>query len=212
MRLYFFARAMKLFFDLFPVILFFAAFKFADKNPELAVDWASRMFGDVPADQASILLATPVVMLATLAQVGWVYLRHRRVDKMLWVSLVLVSCFGGLTLVFHNAAFIKWKLTVFYWSVAGSMLTASFFGKNAIRLMMRNELELPEHVWPRLNLAWIAFLTGMGFLNLYVAYHYSSNAWVNFKMFGGMGLILLFVIAQGLYLSRYLKETARHKN
>jgi intracellular septation protein len=210
---------MKLLFDLFPVILFFITFKYADRNPELAVDWASRMFGDVPADQASILLATPVVMLASLVQIGWVYARHKRVDKILWVSLALVICFGGLTLIFRNADFIKWKLTVLYWFMAGSMVVASFFKKNTIRLMMQDKLvsseaplELPEAVWFRLNLAWIGFLISMGFLNLYVAYHYSSDTWVNFKLFGGMGLMLLFVAAQGLYLSRYLKDDETQQN
>jgi intracellular septation protein len=210
---------MKLLFDLFPVILFFITFKYADRNPELAVDWANRMFGEVSADQASILLATPVVMLASLLQIGWVYARYKRVDKILWVSLALVICFGSLTLIFRNADFIKWKLTVLYWVMAGSMVVAALFKKNTIRLMMQDKLvssetplELPEAVWFRLNLAWIGFLVSMGFLNLYVAYHYSSNAWVNFKLFGGMGLMLLFIIAQGLYLSPYLKDDETEQN
>ncbi|MCE1172089.1 septation protein A [Azovibrio restrictus] len=197
---------MKLLYDLFPVILFFASFKYAEKNPEQAADWASQLLGATPASQAPILLATLVVMLATLAQIGWTYLRHGRVEKMLWISLALVTGLGSLTLIFHNEDFIKWKPTVLYWVMAGGMLTATFLKKNAIRLMLQDKLELPEPAWLRLNLAWIAFLTGMGLLNLYVAFNYSTDTWVNFKLFGGMGLLLLFMLAQGVYLSRYIKE------
>lgn len=197
---------MKLLFDLFPVILFFASFKYAEKNPELAADWIGQITGAVTPAQAPILLATVVVIVATLGQIAWVALRHGKVDKMLWVSLVLVVGFGSMTLIFRDEAFIKWKPSVLYWVMAGGLLLSnSLFGKNGIRAMLGDKIELPEFAWQRLNLAWIAFFTGMGGLNLFVAYTYSTDTWVNFKLFGGMGLMLLFVIAQALYLGRYMK-------
>lgn len=197
---------MKIFFDLFPVILFFATFKLAGQHPEAAAQGMAGLLGDVAPAQAPILLATLVVILATVAQIVWVRLRHGRVDKMLWVSLVLVSGFGSLTLMLHDEAFIKWKPTVLYWFMAGSMLLATLFKKNAIRLMLQAQIHLPESAWLRLNLAWIAFFTGMGALNLYVAFHFSTETWVDFKLFGGMGLLLFFVLAQSAYLARHIQE------
>ena len=177
---------MKFLFDLFPVILFFAAFKF---------------FG--------IFIATGVAMAATVAQIGWVWFRHRKVDGMLWTSLGIITVFGGLTLVLHDETFIKWKPTVLYWalalSLAGSRL---FFGKNLIRTLLSEQITLPEDIWSKLNWSWIGFFTFMGFANLAVAFvlGFSTDAWVNFKLFGGMGLMLLFALAQGLLLSKYIDE------
>jgi intracellular septation protein len=200
---------MKLLFDLFPVILFFVAFKYSEKHPELAVDWLSALPGmaAVSLTQAPILLATVVVIVASVVQIAWVYFRHGKVDKMLWISLGLVVVFGGMTLFFQNEAFIKWKPTILYWVFAGSMLFASqFMKKNAIKVMLGEQLTLPEAVWGRLNLAWIGFFLAMGVLNLLVAFNFSTDTWVNFKLFGGMGLMLLFVLAQGMFLSKYVEE------
>ena len=200
---------MKFLFDLFPVILFFASFKYAEKSPELAADWMSSLFGYVPDDikMAPILLATVVVIAATTAQIIWVYFRHGKVDKMLWVSLVLVVVFGGMTLAFQNEAFIKWKPTILYWVFAGSMgFSSLILKKNPIKAMLGEQLTLPEPIWGRLNLAWMAFFLIMGALNLIIAFNFTTDAWVNFKLFGGMGLMLLFVIGQGLLLSKYIEE------
>ncbi len=197
---------MKLLFDLFPVILFFISFKYAEQHQQQAADWLASFMGSVTPVQAPILLATAVVILATLLQIGWVYLRHGKVDRMLWISLGLVTVFGSMTLLFRDDTFIKWKPTVLYWIMSGSMLTATLFQRNAVRLMLKDKIELPEVAWSRLNLAWIIFFLAMGGLNLFVAFHYSTDTWVNFKLFGGMGLLLLFVLAQGAYLSRYVKE------
>jgi intracellular septation protein len=175
---------MKFLFDLFPIILFFIAYKFA-----------------------GIYVATGVAIAATFGQIGWVHFRHGKVDKMLWISLGLVVVFGGATLLLHDPTFIKWKPTVLYWLFA-TVLTGSalIFRKNLIRNMLEAQVTLPEPLWARLNFAWIAFFAVMGGLNLYVAYHYSEADWVNFKLFGGMGLMLVFIVAQGLMLAKYVEE------
>lgn len=175
---------MKFLFDLFPVILFFAAYKFA-----------------------GIYVATGVAIAATFAQIGWVHFRHGKVDKMLWVSLGLIVFFGGATLVLRDPTFIKWKPTVLYWLFATVLLgSVLLLRKNLIRAMLEAQVALPESLWMKLNLAWVGFFAVMGALNLYVAYHYSEADWVNFKLFGGMGLMLAFIIAQGLVLAKYVEE------
>ncbi|HMV00825.1 MAG TPA: septation protein A [Rhodocyclaceae bacterium] len=200
---------MKLLFDLFPVILFFVAFKLSEKDPAAAAALVGQLLGSgaVAQSQAPILVATVVVMLATAAQIGWVWFRHGRVDRMLWISLVLVVVFGGLTLIFQDETFIKWKPTLLYWIFAGSMaFAAAVLKKNAIRAMLGEQIQLPEPVWMRLNLSWMAFFVLMGALNLFVAFNFSTDTWVNFKLFGGMGLMLVFVLAQGVFLSRYMED------
>ena len=153
------------------------------------------------------LLATMVVIVATLAQVGWLKLRGRRIDTMLWVSLGLVVVLGGATIYFHNETFIKWKPSMLYWAMGLSFwLSPLLFGKNLLRLLLGEQLELPPKVWHRLNFAWIAFFAVMGFLNIWVAYTFSTGTWVNFKLFGSIGLMLAFTVAQGLYLQRYIKD------
>jgi intracellular septation protein len=180
---------MKFLFDLFPVLLFFVAYKLAD-----------------------IYVATVVAIVATVAQIGWVWFRHRKVDKMLWVSLGLISFFGGATLILHNPTFIKWKPTVLYWLFATVLLvSATALDKNLIRRMLEEQLALPDSVWLRLNLAWVAFFTAMGALNLYVAFNYSESDWVNFKLFGGSGLLLVFIVVQGLFLARYADDKPEEK-
>ncbi|MFM8246524.1 MAG: septation protein A [Burkholderiaceae bacterium] len=204
---------MKLLFDLFPVILFFAVFKFAGAQPEAAQAFASQYLsflvvdGAISAQQAPILLATAVAILATLAQVVWLLLRRRHVDTMLWVSLVIIVVFGGATIYFHDELFIKWKPTVLYWCFSLALLGAQLIlRKNLIRSLMGQQMTLPDPVWGKLNLAWGAFFAAMGVLNLYVAFNFPLELWVNFKMFGFLGLMIAFVIAQTAYLSRYLKE------
>ncbi|MDE2397102.1 MAG: septation protein A [Burkholderiales bacterium] len=206
---------MKLLFDFLPIFLFFATFKFAEGSKEWAAEFATRFFGFlvsggvVGAAEAPVMLATVVVIAATLAQVVILKAMRRRVDTMLWVSLVLVAGLGGMTIWFHNETFIKWKPSVLYWTM-GTALWASplLFGKNLLKVLLGEQLQLPARVWHRLNFAWVAFFAGMGLLNLWVAYSFSTDAWVNFKLFGGLGLMLVFTIAQGLYLGRYLEEPA----
>ena len=200
---------MKLLFDLFPVILFFATFKYYGSNPEGAAALVGSLLGSAVLDvkQAPILLATIVVIGATMAQIAWVHFRHGKVDKMLWVSLVLVTVFGGMTLIFQDETFIKWKPTILYWAFAGSMAFAAMvLKKNPIKAMLGEQMTLPEPVWGKVNLSWIAFFLFMGVLNLIVAFNFPTDTWVNFKLFGGMGLLLLFVLGQGLMLSKYVED------
>ncbi len=181
---------MKFLFDLFPVILFFAAYKFAD-----------------------IYVATGVAIVATIAQIVWVRFRHGKVEKMLWVSFGLIAVFGGMTLLLHDPTFIKWKPTVLYWLFAVVLLgSVLFLRRNLIRAMLEQQVSLPDPVWTRLNLSWVGFFTVMGGLNLYVAFHYSEADWVNFKLFGGMGLMLVFIVAQGLMLAKYVDQTEKESS
>ena len=175
---------MKLLFDFFPVLLFFIAFK---------------AFG--------IFVATAVAMGATFGQIGFLWWRGRKIDKMLWVSLAVITVFGGATLVLANETFIKWKPTVLYWLFGTALLVASLaFKKNLVRSMMEHQVSLPEEVWKRLQASWIGFFAVMGALNLYVAYNFSTDAWVNFKLFGGLGLMLAFVLLQALMLAKYVHD------
>ena len=154
-----------------------------------------------------MLLATCVVILATLAQIVWLVARRQKIHTMLWVSLGLVVVLGGATIWFHNETFIKWKPSVLYWVMALALWASRvLMGKNLLRSIMGAQLELPETVWRRLNTAWVLFFVLMGILNLSVAYSFSTSTWVSFKLFGGIGLMLLFTLAQGYYISRHLPE------
>lgn len=174
---------MKLLIDFFPIILFFAAFKL----------WG-------------IYVATAVAIVATIAQILWLRHAHGKVEPMQWVSLGVIVLFGGATIALHNDTFIKWKPTVLYWLMGGTLAAGQlFFRKNLLKTLMGSQLELPEPAWRVTNWSWIAFFAVMGLLNLWVAYNFDTDTWVNFKLFGGMGLMIVFVIGQALYLGRYMK-------
>jgi len=174
---------LKFLFDLFPVILFFVAFKFSD-----------------------IFVATGVAIAATLAQIAYVLLRRRKVTGMQWTSLGIIVVFGGATLLLRDETFIKWKPTVLYWIAGLSFLGSLALGKNLIKTVMAEGVELPEPVWFKLCVAWGLFFLFKGALNLWVAYTFSTETWVNFKLFGGMGLMLAFIVAQAFWISRYLPD------
>ena len=175
---------MKFLFDLFPVILFFVAYKF---------------FG--------IYTATAVAIVATLIQIAWAKLRHGKVEGALIASGAIIVVFGGATLLLHDESFIKWKPTVLYWLFAAVLFAANaWFGKNLIRSLMEKQISLPVPVWNKLNLAWAAFFAVLGCVNLYVAFSFSTDIWVDFKLFGTMGLMLAFVIGQSLMLNKYMTE------
>jgi intracellular septation protein len=174
---------MKLLIDFFPIILFFAAFKLA-----------------------GIYVATAVAIVATIAQIAWLRYSTGKVEPMQWVSLVVIVLFGGATIVAQNETFIKWKPTVLYWLMAGTLAAGQvFFRKNLLKSLMGSQLQLPEPAWRVTNWSWIGFFTVMGVVNLWVAYNFETDTWVNFKLFGGLGLMALFVVAQALYLGRYMK-------
>ncbi|WOI46690.1 septation protein A [Acidovorax sp. BLS4] len=175
---------MKLLIDFFPIILFFAAFKL----------WG-------------IYTATAVAIAATVLQIGYLRYKNGKVEPMQWVSLGVIVVFGGATLLSHSETFIKWKPTVLYWLMGSALLIGQlFFRKNLIRSLMSAQMELPDAAWRTVNWSWTGFFAVMGLVNLWVAYRFDTDTWVNFKLFGGIGLMAVFVIGQALYLSRYMKE------
>jgi len=175
---------MKFLFDLFPVIVFFAAYKLQ-----------------------GIYAATAVAIAATFAQIAWLKLRGKAVDRAMWVSLAVIVLFGGATLLFQDETFIKWKPTVLYWLFGAALAGGDlFFGKNLIRAMLSQQVDMPDPAWKKLNWSWVGFFAFMGLANLYVAFNFPTDTWVNFKLFGGLGLMLVFVLAQGMFLAKYVEE------
>ncbi len=203
---------MKILFDFLPIALFFGMFKYAEGNKDwaasTATDWLGFMVsgGVVGPAEAPVLLATVVVIVATLLQILWLKARGRKVDTMLWISLALVTALGSATIYFHSESFIKWKPTVLYWVMGASLLLGQLvFKKNGIKSLMGAQMALPDSIWRIVNLSWVGFFTLMGFLNLWVAFNFPTSTWVNFKLFGGMGLMLVFVLAQAFFLNKYIK-------
>lgn len=203
---------MKLLLDFLPLILFFGTFKLADSNAVGAARFASEKLGFlvsggvVGVDEAPVLLATVVVIVATVIQIGVTLLRGKKVDVMLWVTFVLIVVLGGATVWFHNPTFIKWKPSVLYWVMGlALLLSQAFFRKNLMKSMVGAQLDLTPPMWRKLNLAWALFFIAMGFLNLYVAHAYSTSTWATFKVFGITGLMLVFMVVQGFFLARHIK-------
>jgi intracellular septation protein len=176
---------MQLLFDLLPVLLFFIAYK-----------------------MAGIYVATAVLIVGVLAQTLISWIRHRKVSPMLLTSAVLVLVFGGLTLLVHDATFIKWKPTIVNWLFAAAFLISQFTkGPTIVERMMGEQMKLDSPaLWTRLNLMWVCFFVVVGALNLWVAFSFSESTWVNFKLFGLMGLTLVFALAQGVWLARKSEE------
>ena len=202
---------MKLFLDFLPLLLFFGVGKYADRNADWAARFATEHFGFmvsggiVGTEEASALLATVVVIIATGTQITYLLASGRRVDMMLWATFGLVVVLGGATIWFHNATFIKWKPSVLYWLMGLAFwISQAFFRKNLLQTLIGEQLVLPAPVWQRLNFAWIAFFGLLGLLNLYVAYSFPISTWFTFKAFGVTGLMLVFMLAQGFYISKNL--------
>ncbi|GAC1409062.1 MAG: septation protein A [Burkholderiaceae bacterium] len=205
---------MKFLFDLFPVILFFIVFKTGESHALAAQSLAQQYLSGVGSggapvalDQAPILLATAVAIVATVVQILYLLIRRRKVDPMLWMSFGIIGVFGGATIYFHNDNFIKWKPTVLYWCFTVGLIGSHILMKrNIIRSMLEQQIALPESVWTRLNFAWAGFFAFMGALNLAVAFNFPTSVWVNFKLFGGTGLMIVFIVAQTLFLSKHIKD------
>ena len=175
---------MKFLFDLFPVILFFIAYKFSD-----------------------IYSATLVVIGATIFQVIYSKLVHKRVDKLLIFNAVLISVLGGTTLWLHDANFIKWKPSILYWLLSGALLFFQFFKKkNLVKNLMGKQIQLTEKGWDQISITSAVFFGVLGALNLYIAFNFSESTWVNFKLFGITGLIMCYAVLIGILASR-----ANHK-
>ena len=180
---------MKILFDFFPIVLFFVAYKMHDDPHQ------------------GFIVATVVIIVATAAQVLVMWLRERRVEKMHLAVLAIVVVFGGITLALDDEIFFKWKPTVVNWLFALVFLGSEFIGaKNVVRRLMESKVKLPGPVWTRLNMSWVLFFAVCGGLNLFVIYNYDTDTWVDFKLFGLMGLTLVFVLAQGVYMMRHMPE------
>jgi intracellular septation protein len=209
---------MKFLFDLFPLILFFIAYKWGTANESAAHALVAQFLsglvsgGVVAPAQAPLMLATAVGILATVLQIAYLLMRGKKVDAMLWVSLVIIGVFGGATIYFHDDNFIKWKPTLIYWLSGLALLIGHvFFKKNLMRKAMEAQVKLPEEVWKKLLYAWIAFFAAIGALNLLVAfviYKGDTSAWVSFKAFGATGIFFAFIVCQTIFLSKHIKEDA----
>lgn len=197
---------MKLLFDLFPVILFFATYKFFSNGNGSNACLADQAV-QLPWTQEPILLATSVAIAATLVQVAWVKYRHGKVDGMLWVSFAIITVFGGASIYFHNPTFIQWKPTILYWVFAFALAgTPIFTGRNLIRTALEDKMKLPDDIWGRLNMSWVIFFFAVGLANIAAVQYLSCDAWVNFKMFGTSVLMLMFIFAQAAMLAKYVEE------
>ncbi|NCA27257.1 MAG: septation protein A [Methylophilaceae bacterium] len=203
---------MKVLFDLFPVILFFITLKVAEKaaSASLVLSEILSTLGiatHVKPALVPIMLATVAVIIGSLIQIIWAKLHYKKVDNTLWLSALLVTVMGGMTLYFQNDAFIKWKPTLLYWAFAAILIGARLFTeRNVIKSMMGKEITLPEPVWNNLNIAWAIFFSALGALNLYIAFNFSIDTWASFKLFGTMGLMFAFIILQSIAINKYIEE------
>jgi intracellular septation protein len=204
---------MKFLYDLFPILLFFLVYKFYAEIPPGLVQAinALPLLSLTPGEPAhAIYLATAVAIVASFVQVSLYWLWNRRFQRMHLISLALITLFGGATLALNDPLFIKWKPTILNWLFGATFLLSQYVGgKPLIERMMSQAVSVPPVIWRRVNFGWVAFFVVAGLLNLYVAYSFSEQAWVNFKLFGLMGLTLAFVFAQALYLSRYMDTDER---
>jgi intracellular septation protein len=211
---------MKFFLDFLPIVLFFASFKWAEGHADLAAQWMTQYLGFmvsggvVGLKEVPALLATVVVAVFSIVQIVVLKAMRKPIDKMLWVSLVVVLGLGSLTVYFHSDAFIKWKPTVIYWVMGSGIFVSDIIMRRYVLRTMMNasDIDVPEAVWRHISWAWVAFLVGMGLLNLYVAFNYSTSVWVDFKMWGSLGLMLVFTLAQGLYLGKHMPPEDKAKS
>lgn len=177
---------MQLFFDFLPVFAFFVAYKVG-----------------------GIYVATATIIVAVLIQAALQWRKQRKLSPMMLTSTVLVLIFGGITLLVHDKAFIQWKPTVLDWLFAAAFLASQFIGDQPlVQKLMGGQVQLAPSLWRTLNLMWVIFFGVMGALNIYVVYHFSEAVWVNFKLFGMLGLTLVFVLLQGIWLAGKMPKEA----
>ena len=177
---------MKFLFDLFPVILFFIAYRLSD-----------------------IFMATATAIVAIFIQIAWTFARYRKVETVQLANFGIIFVLGGMTILLRDEVFIKWKPTVIYWLFGLALCVSQLlFRKNLIKLAIGKEISLPDAVWQRLSLSWVVFFGCLGVINLAVAFAFgfSTDIWVNFNVFGSTGLLLLFVVIQMMFLSKYIEE------
>jgi intracellular septation protein len=182
---------MKLLIDFLPIVIFFIVYK---------------MTGD-------LILATAVLIPATILQMAYTKWSTGKIEKMQLATLIMVVFFGGLTVLLKDGAFIKWKPTVVNWLFAVVFFASQFIGKKpVVQRIMEQGVQLPHNAWRGLNLAWVAFFAFMGIVNLYVAFNFSEETWVDFKLFGMLGLTLVFIVAQGFYMAKHMAQQADISN
>jgi len=175
---------MKFLADFFPILLFFIAYKMYD-----------------------LYVATAVIIAASLVQISYAWLKHRKVEKMHLITFAMVAIFGGLTLFLQDEMFIKWKPSVINWLFAIAFIGSQYIGqKTFIERMLGGNIQLPRNNWVKLNFSWAMFFAALGFINLYVVYNFDTDTWVNFKLFGMTGLTFAFVLAQGIFLMKFMKQ------
>lgn len=202
---------MKQLFDFFPILLFFIVYKFFLDLPDEFILSVNQFFPFMqmqPGESKhAIYLATLTAIVATIVQVALTALISKKVEKMHIITLILLLVFGGATLILKDPVFIKWKPTAINWLFALVFLGSHFIGKKPlVERMMGHALEVTDSsVWARLNFAWVGFFIFSGIANLIVAFNFSEDIWVDFKLFGLMGLTLLFVVGQAFYLARYIQ-------
>ena len=196
---------MKLLLDFLPIVIFFIVYKFAPEtidaiSPFLNADQIQQLSA-MPA----MVLATAVLIPATMLQILYTKMSTGKVETMHLVTLALVVTMGGATVILQDKTFIQWKPTVVNWLFAAAFFGSRYIGnKTILERMMGQNLTLPANAWNNLNYAWVAFFAFSGTANLYVAYNFSEDVWVNFKLFGLLGLTILFIIAQSFYLYRFM--------
>jgi intracellular septation protein len=204
---------MKFLYDFCPILLFFIVYKFYAEIPPAVIHAINTLpllslAAGEPAH--AIYLATAVAIIASFVQVSLYWARHHRFERMHVISLALITIFGGATLALNDPLFIKWKPTILNWLFAMTFLGSQFIGtKPLAERIMGHVITVPAVIWRRVNMGWVSFFAFAGLLNIYVAYHFSEETWVNFKLFGLMGLTFAFVFGQSLYLSRYMKTDER---
>lgn len=176
----------KFLFDLFPLLLFFVAFKFFD-----------------------VYVATAVAMAAGIAQILWIKFSGQKIEAMHWLNLGVIVIFGGATLYLKDDTFIKWKPTVLYWLFGAALLVSQFLmGSNLMQKLLGEKFSMPEAAWSKLSLSWTVFFLVAGAINLFVAFsgHFTLEQWVSFKAFGLMGLLIVFVIGQSIWLGKHIAQ------
>lgn len=176
---------MKLLVDFLPIVIFFVVYKMTN----------------------DLILATAILIPATMLQMGYTWLTTKKIEKMQLVTLIMVVVLGGLTVALQDGQFIKWKPTIVNWLFGLAFLGSQFIGKKpVVQRLMEKGIQLPNRIWRQLNFAWFVFFAVMGSLNLYVAFNYSEATWVDFKLFGMLGLTFVFILAQGIYMSRFMPK------
>ena len=203
---------MKFLFDVFPVILFFVSYKLGEKHAEVAQQLANNYLSSfisgtsLSLEQSPILLATAITIIASIAQISYLLIRRIKVDAMLWISFIIITVFGSATIYFHSDTFIKWKPTVLYWCYAGAFLIGQFFFKtNLLKSAMGSQITMPEPVWAKLSLVWVAYFVFMGLLNIYVAFNFPTTTWVSFKLYS-LAALPIFIILQSVFIAKYIEE------